>query len=105
MTEALQQQFQERMRQIYDQAKDECGYTATRFIQMVNTDGGLVAAKKLLVASGYSEGLTRLWEAKRLDISMEATILQQPWCQLFTESELKLAKRKLQDLGYESKGV
>lgn len=105
MTEALQQQFQERMRQIYDQARDECGYTATRFIQMVNADGGLVAAKKLLVASGYSEGLTRLWEAKGLDISMEATILQQPWCQLFTESELKVAKRKLQDLGCEPKNA
>jgi len=101
MTEALQQQFHERMRQIYDQAKDECGYTATRFMQMVNAEGGLAAAKKLLTSTGYSEGLTRLWEAKRLDISMEATILQQPWCLLFTETELRLAKRKLQDLGYD----
>ncbi len=105
MKDALQQQFQERMRQIYDQAKDECGYTATRFIQMVNTDGGLATAKKLLAANGYSEGLTRLWEAKRLDISMEATILQEPWRQLFTESELKLARRKLQELGYEPKNA
>ena len=40
--------FDERMRQIYDQAKEECGYTATRFLQMVNADGGLNAAKKLL---------------------------------------------------------
>jgi len=90
--------FYERMRQIYDQAKDECGYTVTRFLQMVNTDGGLGAAKKLLSADGYSEGLTRLWEENRLDISMEATVLQEPWCQLFTDQELAIARKKLEEL-------
>ena len=105
MTHDLKEKFHERMRQIYDQAKDECGYTATRFIGMVNAEGGLETARKLLIASGYSEGLTRLWEAKRLDISMEATILQQPWCQLFNESELAIARRKLADLGYETKSA
>jgi len=71
--------FDERMRQIYDQAKNECGYTATRFLQMVNADGGYRAAQKLLTTTAYSEGLTRLWEEKRLDISVEATVLQEPW--------------------------
>lgn len=96
--------FHQRMRQIYDQAKNECGYTATRFMQMVNADGGLEAAKKLLSAGGYSEGLTRLWEEKRLDISMEATVLQDPWRQLFTESELAIARKKLEELGYSTNG-
>lgn len=79
--------FDERMRQIYDQAKDECGYTATRFLQMVNADGGLTAARKLLGTGAYSEGLTRLWEEKRLDISLEATVLDAPWSGLFTKQE------------------
>ena len=92
--------FDERMRQIYDQAKSDCGYTANRFLQMVNADGGLQAAKKLLNSGGYSEGLTRLWEEKRLDISMEATVLQKPWSQLFSEQELSIARRKLMELGY-----
>ena len=92
--------FHERMRQIYDQAKGECGYTATRFLQMINAHGGLEAAKKLLRSDAYSEGLTRLWEEKRLDISMEATVLQEPWRQLFTEQELATAKKKLTELGF-----
>jgi len=100
----LEMAFHERMRQIYDQAKNECGYTANRFLQMVNADGGLKAAKKLLSARGYSEGLTRLWEEKRLDISMEATVLHEPWSELFTEQELSIASKKLAELGYSPNG-
>jgi hypothetical protein len=100
----LELAFHVRMQQIYDQAKTECGYTATRFLQLVNAEGGLKAAKKLLIAGGYSEGLTRLWEEKRLDISMEATILQKPWCELFTDDELSIARKKLQELGYSPNG-
>jgi len=96
--------FHERMHQIYEQAKTECGYTATRFLQMVNADGGLQAAKKLLSTGGYSEGLTRLWEEKILDISMEATILQEPWRGLFTDDELSIARSKLEELGYLTDG-
>ena len=100
----LELAFHERMQQIYEQARTECSYTATRFLQMVNAEGGLHAAKKLLGAGGYSEGLTRLWEEKRLDISMEATILQEPWCGLFTEDELLIARKKLEELGYSTNG-
>ncbi len=74
----LETAFDERMRQIYVQAKHECGYSAIRFLQMVNTDGGLETARTLLNSDAYSEGLTRLWEEKRLDISMEATLFRNP---------------------------
>ena len=100
----LELAFHERMCQIYDQAKNECGYTASRFLQMVNSEGGLIAAKKLLSSGGYSEGLTRLWEEKRLDISMEATVIQEPWIQLFTDDELSIAHKKLEELGYFANG-
>lgn len=100
----LEMAFHERMRQIYDQAKSECGYSANRFLQMVNAEGGLEAAKKLLSSDGYSEGLTRLWEEKRLDISMEATVLQDPWSGLLTEQELSIASKKLEELGYSPNG-
>ncbi len=100
MTSDLELKFHERMRQIYDQAKEECGYNATRFIQIVNEQGGLIAAKRLINSSNYSEGLTRLWEIKRLDISLEATVLQEPWRQLFTQEEMTKARDKLAKLGY-----
>lgn len=100
----LEMAFDERMRQVYDQAKNECGYTATRFLQMVNAEGGLATAKKLLGSESYSAGLTRLWEEKRLDISLEATVLEVPWSELFTEQELSNARKKLADLGWTPNG-
>jgi hypothetical protein len=100
----LELAFHERMLQIYEQANTECGYTATRFLQMVSGHGGLFAAKRLLSTEVHSDGLTRLWEERRLDISMEATVLQEPWCQLFTEQELAMARKRLKALGYPTDG-
>jgi len=92
--------FHQEMLSIYSRAKDECDYNATRFLRMVSEQGGLQAARSLLHAEGYSEGLTALWERGRLDITMEALILQEPWSQLFSEDEVTVARRRLKDLGY-----
>ncbi len=100
MSGDLESKFHEEMLSIYRKARDECHYNATRFLQMVNEQGGLRAAKTLLHADGYSEGLTALWERGRLDITMEAIVIQQQWSQLFTEDELATAWRRLQELGY-----
>ncbi len=97
----LELRFHQRMLDVYEQAKSECNYTATRFRNMVADQGGLATAKSLLGSGGYSEGLTRLWVEKRLDISMDATVLQDPWRALFTEDELSTAREKLKELGYE----
>lgn len=96
----LENAFHLEMISVYERAKKECRYTATRFLQMVTEHGGLATAKMLLAAPRISEGLTHLWEAKRLDISMEATIQREPWCQLFTPDELSVARKRLGDLGY-----
>ena len=97
----LELAFHQRMRQVYERAQSECGYTATRFLQMVADQGGVQAAKQLLATEGYSEGLTRLWEEGRLDISMEAAVLEAPWRDLFTEEELATASKRLKELGFE----
>ncbi len=96
----LEARFHQQMLLVYKKAKDECHYNATRFLQLVGEQGGLQAAKTLLHADGYSEGLTALWKLHRLDISMEAVVIREPWCQLFTEEELATARNRLQDLGY-----
>ncbi|MDP1652390.1 MAG: hypothetical protein Q8L56_06680 [Rhodocyclaceae bacterium] len=100
MSTPLHDAFHQKMVEVYERAKTECHYNAVRFHQMVQEYGGLAAAKKLLASSHYPEGLTRLWELKRLDISMEATVLQEPWCGLFTSDELAVAKKRLEELGY-----
>lgn len=62
--------------------------------------GGLKAAKSILATSGQQTGLMRLWQEGRLDISLEALVLQQPYKLLFTEKELDTARERLKELDY-----
>jgi len=101
MVDQLEAEFHEAMLNVYRRAKSECGYNATRFLQMVSEQGGLQAAKTLLYKEGYSDGFVELWQYGRLDISMEALILREPWSSLFTAEELAIAHRRLQELGFE----
>jgi hypothetical protein len=95
----LQQKCPDRMLRVHEQAKPECGYSAARFRNRVLDQGRLDAAKNLLASGGYSEGLTRLWEEQRLDISLEATVLQKPWRELFSDEELTIAVQTQEELG------
>jgi hypothetical protein len=49
----------------------------------------------LLAALGISEGLAKLAELERLDLSMEALVLKTPWSGMFSDEELKTARGRL----------
>ena len=96
--------FHRAMLIIYKRAKRECGYNATRFLQMVTEHGGVETARILLRASSVSEGYAALWERGRLDLSVEAVILQPPWRELFSDAERETARCRLQKYGYGPSG-
>ena len=99
----LEDQFHNEMVRIYH-AATEFGYYPNYFIQMVSERGGLEAAKHLL-NSEPSTGFARLWEERRLDLSVEALVLQKPWTSLFTCGELAIAESRLRELGYDFEGT
>jgi hypothetical protein len=101
----LEERFNEEMIGIYKRAKKECDYIPTRFLQMVIDQGGRKAAKELLLTPGFSYGFEKLWELGRLDLSMEALVLREPWRQLFSEQELRIARTRLDALGYSPEGL
>ena len=92
--------FEEQMLNIYVGAK-EIHYYATRFFQMLTDRGGLATARHLLAAPGISEGFEALWERGRLDLTVEALVLREPWDALFTPEELEVARSRLQSAGYQ----
>ncbi len=96
----LEKRFDAEMIGIYERAKEECGYNATRFLQMVTELRGLQAAKALLRSDDLSDGFTALWEHGRLDLTMEALVLRSPWSALFSDDELARARKRLADLRY-----
>ena len=99
-TMTLEKQFEQEMIGIYMTAKKECGYNPTRFLQLISTKGGIAAAKRLISKPGGTDGFTTLWECGRLDLSIEAHVLNPKYYELFTESERELCKNRLQEFGY-----
>lgn len=97
----LERQFHDAMKEVYRRAKDECGYPANYLLNMVNELGGLAAAKALLGTHKVSQGFTKLFELKRLDLSVEALVLRSEFSSLFSQTELEVACLRLADLGYQ----
>ena len=96
----LQAQFHQEMLRLYDEAST-FGYRPTYFLRMVNDHGGVPAAKILLGKDAPSYGFERLWEEGRLDISVEALVLREPWHRLFDEGELREAERRMEGSDYQ----
>ena len=99
----VQGRFDQEMLRIYQEAA-KFGYRPTRFLEMVNTSGGVATAQQLL-RKGPSDGFTRLWEEGRLDLSVEAIVLQERWAPLFTAEELETARARLEEAGYQGQPV
>lgn len=99
---SLEQAFDEAMMQIYRRAKDEAGYTATVFHQMLTKRRGVQTAKALINAPKPSDGYTALYMRQRLDLTVEAVIVEDAqWHALFTDDELERARRRLRDYQYQ----
>jgi hypothetical protein len=97
-----QRAFQDAMLDLYRRALKECRYNATVYLNMIQEHGGLEAAKLLLrPGQQAASGLTTLWELKRLDLSVEALVRDEPrWAALFTDAEHAEARQRLDDFEY-----
>lgn len=93
MTDKKNEAFHQEMLLIYDKAKQECNYNASRFRKMVVEHGGFETAK-------IPDGFYELWEAKKLNLTMEALMIQNEWRELFTATEIQIAEKRLRDFGY-----
>ncbi len=92
--------FTEAMLDIYRRAKAEAKYEARIFLGMVVESGGLETAQYLLHAPKVSDGYTALWQRGRLDLTVEAMILDPRWHGLFSDDERKIAVDRLRTYGY-----
>jgi HNH endonuclease len=92
----LEAQLHEEMIGIYRSVGLATGYWANRYLPKVKKVGGLQAAKEWLKPkSNPTSGLQKLVDINRLDLSVEALVLRQPWCTLFTAEELQVAQTRL----------
>jgi len=104
--EKLKAEFQEAMFNIYRVAKDEAKYPANVFLKMLTDRGGLDTAKYLINAPKESDGYTALYERGRLDLTVEAVVVEnKKWHVLFVPEEIEKARKRLIRYGYTPKSV
>ena len=92
---SLESQFHAAMVELWRRAKTEAGYNATRFLTMLAEHGGVETARRLVTASTPSDGFTALWEKGRLDLTVEALVLDPAYHDLFDEDLRQTAQRRL----------
>jgi hypothetical protein len=88
------------MRDVYVKARQEAGYQATYFLEMLSRHGALDTARRLLASSTTSDGFTALWERQRLDLTVENVVLRPEFERLFTDEERETARRRLSEFGF-----
>lgn len=98
--DTLEKQFFRDMQDIYRRADRECGYRATRFLQMLAEKGAVETAISLVSKPGGTEGFARLWEMNRLDLSVEALVLKDEYRGMFSDDLLETAEKRLKEYGY-----
>lgn len=102
--QTLSKQFDVAMFDIYRRAKSEAGYNATIFLGMLDDRGGLSTAKYLINSPTPSEGYTNLYERGRLDLTVEAMVVENTkWHALFTAEEVEKARVRLRKYNYTPK--
>ena len=96
----IEAEFEKALHDLCHEARS-IGYNPIRFQQMLAEQGALATAHQLLAPKGFHDGFTRLWELKRLDISLECVVLSPTFRPLFSTEELDEARRRLRELHFD----
>ncbi|BBZ79498.1 hypothetical protein MANY_48350 [Mycolicibacterium anyangense] len=99
-TSELEASFAHRMKDVYLRGRSEAGSNAPFFLNMLSQYGPLETAHKLLASPAISDGFADLWERGRLDLTVEAVVVEPQFSGLFTEDEIEIARRRLEQFGY-----
>lgn len=100
MSQQLEHDLHKAMLEVPFRIQSLANYNPQRLWLLVRKTGGLRAAKILLRNDRITMGLQVLSKAKCLDASIEYLVLQNRWRPLFTEQELRMAKSRLRQLGF-----
>jgi hypothetical protein len=96
----IEADFSQRMKAVYDRGRSEAGYNASYFLSMLSQYGPQETAHKLLASPAISDGFAELWERGRLDLTVEALVAEPKFSELFSENEIAVARRRLEQFGY-----
>ena len=96
----IEAEFSQRMKAVYERGRSEAGYNASYFVSMLAQHGPQETAHRLLASPAISDGFAELWERGRLDLTVEALVVEPKFSELFTPNEIEVAQKRLDQFGY-----
>lgn len=98
----LEENFERAMVRLYEQAFKELGYDAVYLMRMASNEGGVTTARTLVMSSLASDGFVYLWKHQRLDLTVEALVVQKEFAPLFDVHVIARAEQRLREHGWTS---
>jgi hypothetical protein len=80
---------------VYLPSLTKCGIDQQVLLDMISDSGSVAAAKSLLNEQPVQVGFRGLRKLKCLHLTVEHLVIQPKWRQLFSENEIRIAKRRL----------
>lgn len=97
---AIEKKLDEELIKKCEMAQKECGYNPTRFLQTVAKFGGVKTVKEIMRKGGISDGFDKLQQAGLIEFTMEATVIDTKYGELFTDDEVNSCYELLCEHGY-----
>ena len=72
------------------------GYTPSIWMQMIQKHGAVDTARRLVVSGDLQDGFRRLLSMGRADLTVESSVLDERWYDLFTDQEREVARWRLE---------
>ena len=94
---SLEKKFADALLATCDEAAN-LGYVANEFAAMLEINGGVQTAKKLVRSGEIQSGLRRLRDLGRLDLATEAVMLRPEFKELFNKDHLDAASWRLDQM-------
>ncbi|MCI0700339.1 MAG: hypothetical protein L0241_04595 [Planctomycetia bacterium] len=94
---SLEADFEQRLRDSI-QASIALGYNPTRFVNMLDSYGGVGVAKRLVASGELQDGIKKIVAMGHPELSMESIMLEPQFASLFSQGELAAARWRLDQL-------
>lgn len=95
--------FHDDMIKVFKMTAKEVKYKPSRRLDLINKYGGYEAAIKMLPTDSNTFDFTLLWEAQRLDLSIEALITKEYYKHLFSQEIVDFCQKRLDEYNYAPK--
>lgn len=96
----LEKEFDNAVRNQITTILQTTNYRPTYYMEMVHRHGAYQAAVDLVRASQPPAGFTRLYEMARLDLTVEALVIEPRFVDLFSQEDRDSALARLRKYGY-----